>query len=505
MNEFIAFVLPPAVALAGARLNRILFGNAFAAEFGVGVKFALGLGVGMLVFSQAVFLCAFLGINAAGALAWVALAWGAVEFVLAVVKLLPNVKRIKPQIPHLWLLLLLPVIYGWWVFGRLSTLEGTVEFDAVAFWVFKSKIIYLTQGKALAFWFHDINLPYMHWYYPTLVSCLYTLGYGAVGRVDEFVNNVWPFWMMVALCGSVLSLGKIWERPHPLPVLAVLLLCFLPASLQFIREEGGTMPMLFYTSLTCLLIVRALHYSQSIALAAAIPLLAGCAATKLEGGIYDAIWFCILLPMIWRRGWLRHSILWKAVGFASICLLPYVMFRLAGPISDPANNWWFEIVTEPRLMLGRFWETFSLNVFDRFFSQDFFHWSTNNAGDISWVGHWTGLGSLFNEDLAVLPWLILFLLPFFLWKGERDSRRAIGYLSTAIIAVFAILALVITGYLSLISGGGTRDFNNQMTDFSSNDVGRYYYPFFAAWFLGIISTSFPGRTVVQPDRTNGKG
>src|ERR1700722_3749979 len=190
MNEFIAFVLPPAVALGGVRLNHFLLGKAFDAQFGAGVKFALGLGLGMLVFSQAVFLFAFIGINAAGALAWLALIWGAVEFVLAVLKSLPKLKHIKPQTPHLWLLFLLPVIYSWWVFGRLSTLEGTLEFDAVAFWVFKSKIFYLTQGKALAFWFHNSNLAYMHWYYPTLVSCLYTLGYGAVGGVDEFVNDV---------------------------------------------------------------------------------------------------------------------------------------------------------------------------------------------------------------------------------------------------------------------------------------------------------------------------
>ncbi len=31
---------------------------------------------------------------------------------------------------HLWLLCCYPLLYSWWVFGRLSTLEGTIDLDA---------------------------------------------------------------------------------------------------------------------------------------------------------------------------------------------------------------------------------------------------------------------------------------------------------------------------------------------------------------------------------------
>src|SRR5450759_1464091 len=237
MKEWLAFILPPATAFAGMRLARLVLGQKFEERFALGLRFAIGLAVGMLVFSQSVLLTALAGINASGLLAWGALIWGIVEVILLSPNLASGLKQIKFQPGHLWLLLLLPVLYSWWVFGRLCTLEGTIEFDANAFWVFKAKLLYLEQGKNLVDILHQSNLGYAHMDYPMLVPCLYALDYGLVNGVDEFVNKVWPFWMMVALCLAVLSLAKIWKRPHPLPLFIVMLLCFLPASLQFIRKE----------------------------------------------------------------------------------------------------------------------------------------------------------------------------------------------------------------------------------------------------------------------------
>ena len=236
MREWIAFLLPPATAFAGMRLNRLVLGPDSEARFGLGLRLALGLGTGMLVFSQAVLLTTLAGISASGWLAWGACVWALVEIGLHLRKWTAEYRAPKPQPAHLWLLLLLPVAYSWWVFGRLSTLEGTLEFDANAFWVFKAKMLYLAQGRSLGRLLHQSNLAYAHLDYPMLVPGLYTLGYGAVGGVDEFVNKVWPFWMVVALCLGILSLGRVWRRPHPLPLLMVLSFCFLPASLQFIRN-----------------------------------------------------------------------------------------------------------------------------------------------------------------------------------------------------------------------------------------------------------------------------
>src|ERR1700722_1482657 len=236
--DFVAFILPPATALAGMRLSRWILGEKFEAQFGFGFRFAFGLALGMLLFSQAALGCDLAGFNAAPLLGWLAIIGGAAELVILAIKLPSALKSVKFKTGHLWLLLLLPLLYCWWVFARLSTLEGTLEFDANAFWVFKAKIFFLTQGHALVHVLQHPNLAYMHMDYPMLIPCLYTLDYGVVGGVDEFVNKVWPFWMVVALCVAILSFARTWANPRPLPIIIVLMIAFLPATFQFIRNEG---------------------------------------------------------------------------------------------------------------------------------------------------------------------------------------------------------------------------------------------------------------------------
>ncbi|MFZ1073489.1 MAG: hypothetical protein WAO21_08660 [Verrucomicrobiia bacterium] len=491
MKEWVAFLLPPAAAFAGMRISRLLLGKRFEEEFGFGLRFALGLGVGMVVFSQAVLLAALAGINLSAVLAWVALIWGVGEVGLLSPKVAAGLKQIKILPGHLWLLLLLPVIYSWWVFGRLSTLEGTLEFDANAFWVFKAKILYLEQGKNLLNVLHQSNLGYAHLDYPMLVPCLYTLDYGAVGGVDEFVNKVWPFWMVVALCLGILSLGKVWKNPHPLPIVTVVAFCFLPASLQFIRNEGGTIPMVFFVSLTALLIVKAISCADEFCLAAAVLAAAGCAMTKFEGVIYSAVWFCALLPFCWWRGWLKKPVLFKSVAAAVICFLPFVWFRLDKPVLHPESGWWHAGIAAPALTLHRFPQAWFLDLFGRFFNSNFFHWQPVNGDHLQWAGKWAGPGSFVNEQLSLLPWLLLILLALALWKGR--ARLALGSLAIVILGVLSVLSFVIV-CLPRMHG----NLANVIDFSSSNEVGRYSYPFFAAWFLAAASVWFDNPQTSQP-------
>jgi hypothetical protein len=491
VKEWIAFILPPATAFAGMRLTRLLLGQAFEDRFGAGLRFATGLAVGMFIFSQAVLLGALAGVNLAGVLAWLALIWGAAEVVLLLPKAAAELKGTKFQPGHLWLFLLLPVIYSWWVFGRLSTLEGTLEFDANAFWVFKSKLLYLEQGKNLLNLLHQSNIGYAHLDYPMLVTCLYTLGYGAVGGVDEFVNKVWPFWMVVALCLGILSLGKVWKHPHPLPIVTVVVFCFLPASLQFIRQEGGTMPMVFFVSVTALLIVKAISSADEFYLAAAILATAACATVKFEGVIYAGIWFCVLLPICWRRGWLKTPVLWKSVLAAVVCLLPYAWFRLDKPVLPPESGWWHTGIAAPALTLHRFPQAWFLNIFARFFNSDFFHWQAGNTDHLQWAGKWTGPGVFVNEQLTALPWLVFILLALALWKGR--ARLALGSLTVVIFGVLTFLSLVIACLPRMQTD------LTLVTEFSTgSDVGRYSYPFFAAWFLAVAAAWFDHPQSPQP-------
>ena len=481
MKELFAFLLPPAMALTGMRVNHLLFGKEFESRFGGGLKFTLGLAVGMLAFSQAVLLGALAGVNLAGWLAWLALIGGVMEAILLLPKAVNGLKQIKLQPGHLWLLLLLPAVYSWWVFGRLSTLEGTLEFDANAFWVFKAKILYLEQGKNLLNVLHQSNLAYAHLDYPLLVSCLYVLDYGAVGGVDEFVNKVWPFWMVVALCLGILSLAKVWQRPHPLPVAAVVVFCFLPATMQYIRWEGGAMPMAFYTSLAALLIVRALLLSDISALAISVLVLTGCAMTKFEGIVYAGLWFCALFPVCWRRGWMKNGLLWKAVLVAIVCMLPYFLLRLSNPITHPDDTWLHVGLASPETALRNFPQIWFLSVFGCFFSQDFFHWTVGDNGGLQWSGHWVGLGGLVNQQFNVLPWLFILLLGLSLWK--RNRRTTVLVLTLVILSTLAALSFIM-GCLPQLQG------NVSQVITISAGAGRYFYPYLTAWFLGIMLTWF---------------
>ncbi|HEU6449420.1 MAG TPA: hypothetical protein VFV23_13390 [Verrucomicrobiae bacterium] len=477
MKEFLAFLLPVAVAFAGTRIVRLILGKKFEENFGIGLRFTLGLAVGMVVFSQSVLLAAIAGIDLSGALAWAAMIWGIVEVILLAPKAVAGAKQIQFHSAHLWLLLLLPVIYAAWVFGKLSTLEGTLEFDANAFWVFKAKILYLEHGKNLFTTIHQSNLGYTHMDYPMLVPGIYTLGYGLAGGVDEFINKVWPFWMMVALSIAVISLSRIWKRPRPLPLLIVNLLCFLPATLQFVRNEGGTIPMVYGTSLAAMLFVVAIANADQFAIAAGILSLIMCATTKFEGVIYAALWGGITMILCWRRGWLKSSLIWKPIAVAAICLVPYLCFRLEKPILHPESNWAHEGIRSPATVAHRFPQTLLLDVGCRFFDKEFFKWQTPDKEHLQFVGHWNGFKSLANPELSALPWLLLVFIGFSLWKKSRE-RFALVVLLAVIFGELAFLSFVISCLARMQADVA------QVIDFGTNVVGRYYYPFFVACFLG---------------------
>ncbi|HTV39489.1 MAG TPA: hypothetical protein VMF08_02865 [Candidatus Sulfotelmatobacter sp.] len=474
MNELAAFILPPATALAGMRLVGWLLGEKFEMQFDFGFRFALGLAFGMLVFSQAILLSALAGFNASLILAWLAIFWGVVELAVIPVKLRASWKPIQFRPAHWWLLLLLPLAYYWWVYARLSTLEGTLEFDANAFWVFKAKILFLEQGKQLIHTLRDVNLGYAHMDYPMLVPCLYTFDYGVVGCVDEFINKVWPFWMMVALSAGFFSVARLWKHPHPLPIAAFTLVAFLPASLEFIRNEGGTVPMVFYTSIAVLLIVAALCTENDLAPAALVLVLAGCFSTKFEGSVFAAVTICALAPFALRHKWLRNRALHNSAAAAVICALPYLFYRLTGPVTHPESVWLHRGMAAPDSLLHRFPQVWFLDVFARFFSPDIFRWQSDN-GHLHWVGKWAGPGSLVNDQLAVLPWLavVLFVLSI-IYKCR--GRLVVGLLSAIVLAIFTFLSFVVACL-------HTNDLQSAI-DFACNIVGRYYFPFFIAWFLG---------------------
>ena len=163
-------------------------------------------------------------------------------------------------------------------------------------------------------------------------------------------------------------------------------------------------------------------------------------------------------------------------------------------MTHPADNWWQEYLSAPATMLHRLPDVWFLNFSCRFFDPEFFHWSADTNGNLKWLGHWTGLGSLINPELSILPWLLLVLAAFTLWKKPGRSRLAIVCLGLATVAFATALAIVTTGYLSLQAREEVHNFGELMVGFSTSVVGRYLYPFTTACFLGLVAIWLVDRT-----------
>lgn len=480
MKELLAFLLPPATAMAGTRITRLILGKPFDETFGLGLRFAIGLAAGMFVFSQMLLLTALVGLNASELLAWAILIWGAIETVVLLRKIPAGAKNFHPQRSHGWLVLLIPAIWLLWEIGRLSVLDGTQEFDASAFWLLKARMLYLDQGKNLIALTHTANLSYAHMDYPLLVPALYALNYGAIGGINEYVVKVWPFWMVIAICAAIFSMGRIWKNPRPAPILLVVFFCFLPATTQFTRQEGGTMALLFGASMTAILFVMGLVSSNETTIAAGVLTLACCAMAKFEGIIYTAFWAVAITAFCWHRGWLKSRILWKAILIAGLCMLPYFAYRLTKPVLHPESNWLQEGATAPGAVLRRFPQTFFLSFGHRFFSMRFFHWSTPDKMHLQFDGKWEGIDSLSGPEFSLLPWIMLVLIGLSFWK-KPHCRLILGALLVVILGELAFLSLAISCLPQMHND------LSEVIEFSGHIVGRYYYPFFTACFLGFMA------------------
>lgn len=492
MKETVAFLLPPATALAGMRITRLILGKSFEETFAFGFRFAVGLAVGMVVFTQSLLLATLLGVNSSAILGWLALAWGFLEMALLAPKTFGSLKQIKFQRAHLWLLLLTPVIVFLWLSARLSVVEGTLEFDAAAFWLTKSRMLYFEHGKNFLALLNTSNLAYTHMDYPWLTSALYTLVYGAIGGVDDFVIKVWPFWMLTALCLAILSLSKVWRKPHPAPVLLVVLLCFLPATWQFIRQEGATMPLLFLTSMAALLFMTALINASDLAIAAGVLVLGACAATKLEGVIYSALWGAVLAIFCWRRGWLKNRLIWKSILVAACCLVPYFIVRLQKQVSYPEAAWLHNGASAPALVLfHRFPQMLFLSIGQRMFHGAFFKWDAPDQNHLHFIGKWQGVDSFAGPEFSIAPWLLLILIGLTFWK--RPSHRIT---LAALLAVVLGQVLVLSFVISCLNQ--MQASLSDLIKFSETIVGRYYYPFFTACLLGTLAIWFLEKTSSPP-------
>jgi hypothetical protein len=480
MKALLAWLLPPLVALAGMRMNEWLFTRPALARHGAGLRFAWGLGTGMLIFSQLVVLGAVVGVPLATLLAWTGLGWGAVEFIVRLRHAWPALANWRPKRIHLWWLTLAPVAVALGLTGLLATVEGTLEFDALAFWVFKAKVMFLKQGADFAAVHQNPLLTYAHWDYPLLVPGLYTLNYGLHGEVFEFTNKVWPFWMVTAFLIAILSVSRFFVRPRLLPVAVVTAVCFVPFTTYWIRMEGATVPMMFYTSLAALTATLwLLDRAQLPTAGVAVLLLAGCAATKFEGVVNVMFWGSALAWFLHRdRAWGQRPV-WLSLGMAAAGLLPYALFRLSGPLPHPQSGWLAYGLDAPGETLARVPWAVLLNFGHRFFSATAFAWKPTDSNGLEWAGRWDGWNTFVDEHTHVLAWMVLLLAPFSMWRRPAN-RQALVALSLVCLGTMLFLCGVIACLPeSRTSAAG-------LNEFAAGMVARYFFPMLAAWFVGLM-------------------
>jgi hypothetical protein len=472
---FIALLLPLAVAVAGSRMLRWLFKD-LQGVLSTGEWLASGLAVGAFFLTQLT-----LGLRLAGARWERALI--AIVMVCAVgegMLLIHRCRFQRPQVKarYLWWLLLFPAGLILWCQFRLAGLLGIVELDAVEDWAFKAKILHHFAGKDMWTWFHNPALAYAHLDYPLLVPLLHALTYGALGHMNDFVTKFWNQWMLLLLAWAVLGAGHF---PHKRPwllgsVAAVILL--LPMTREYGFMEGATIPMLFYGVLSSVQLALGVVEQQAGRLRLGLLLLMAMAMVKFEGMMLLGMW--VVLLMLNRAGW---AALWPLRRIGLACLLgiaawlPYVMFRLHGPVPHPESGWVSQLLANTGRAGYMVPMTWVALVSRRFLNNGFAAWTSPDNQHAVWQGHWLGWQSLVDQMTQGVGWVGVLLLVVAWYRGGR-LRWMVFRLCLVFLGFATMISLVWSAVRS-----SPMNYSVALGVSDSTVGGRYLYPVLMAWFV----------------------
>jgi hypothetical protein len=496
----IAFLLPLLTALAGMWLFRLLF-PALSERMPLLAQLACGLGLGMMAVAAltlGVKLCGFSGqrlILTVTAVGGIAEMWRNRKHYLTGIgggfrKLIRSPVAIAIVAAGLLVFLIL---------FRLAGLQGLLEFDAVAAWSLKAKIMHLYSGTELVQWFSNPRLAHAHLDYPTLVPSLHSATYDSIGHVDEFVTKFWPTWMLLFLLAALASLnrgGKSRFRAQYFGLLGVLL---LPATQQYVQFEGGTLPMIFFTVLGFVQCALWLIEKDRARLGLGLTLLFGAAMAKFEGFIVLALVGSWILLIPSARPSLKPSPrLWPVLAFCFLAALPFVCLRVQIPSLHFESGWAGYALQHPGNTLAN-WPWIFMVLFARLFvNSDFANWS-GEGEQLHWIGRWDGFSSLYNHLTLGLAWFCL-LMTVALWFAIPARRQIIIWMLAMLVGALAVFSLVfaalsnVTDLVSTIS-------------YTANDTaGRYLLPMLLAWFATMMTLFFaePSSTAKTPRLKPGK-
>jgi hypothetical protein len=474
-DAVIAFFLPLAVALAGTRMVRWLFAE-LETVLSLGELLACGFAVGVFFLTQGILGLRMTGVRLEQALGVAVMVWAVVEIIF-----LFRVRRgLLPQFHarQFWWVLLFPAGLMLWALFRLAGTEGLLEYDAIAFWAFKAKILHLCAGSELLKWFNNPTLEYAHMDYPLLATLLHAFTYGVLGHVDEFVTKFWNQWMLLFLGWAILGVGKFpHKKPWLLAAVATIVI-LLPMTLEYTRAEGATIPLVYFAVLSSLQLAVGMAEKQTGRIRLGLLMLMATAMVKFEGAILFGFWLILL--------WLDkdgRAAFWpvRKIGLAGLLglagWLPYAALRLHGVTPYAQSAWAGELAKNTATVLGILPMNLLAFFSRRFLNNDFASWNAPDNQHAVWIGKWTGAGSLVDQATLGLGWVCLLLLVVS-WLYGSKVRWTVLRLFLLFFCFTVFIAVVWSSARS-----NPLEYTNAL-DGSKDDVaGRYLYPAFMSWFV----------------------
>ena len=476
-DEVVAFFLPLAVALAGTRLVRLLF-KELETVLSLGELLACGLAVGAFFITQSILALRMAGVRLEHFLGVAVMVWAAVEIILLFRQRRAQILQFKFNVRLLWWLLLIPVGLMLWCLFRLAGTEGLLEFDAVAFWAFKAKILFYCAGPELLGWFKNPALAYAHMDYPLLATLLHTFTYGVLGHVDEFVTKFWNQWMLLFLGLAILGAGKFPNQKPWLAAAVATAVILLPMTLEFTRAEGGTIPMVFFVSISSLQLAIGMAEKQPGRIRLGLLLLMAAAMVKFEGVILFGFWCLLLLldkdsrAVFWP---LRRIGLAGLLGFVG--WLPYAVLRLHGTALNAESAWPRQLLENTGTVLKILPANLMAFVSRRFMNNDFAVWNAPDNQHAVWSGKWVGLESFVDQATLGLGWACLLVL-LFAWLHGGKLRWTVLRLFLVFLGFTIFICIVWSSARS-----NPLDYTQSLAGSERITGGRYLYPAFMSWFV----------------------
>jgi hypothetical protein len=478
-DGLIALLLPLAVALIGGRLVRWLFRD-LEGVLSTGERLASGLAVGAFFLTQLTLGLRLAGLRWERTLAAIIMIWAVGEGMLLIRRC--HTQRAQFKARDGWWLLLLPAALILWCQFRLAGLIGLQDFDSVAIWAFKAKILHYCAGKELWTSFRNPALAYTHWNYPLLVPLLHALTYGALGHVNEFVSKFWNQWMLLLLAWAVLGAGRFPEKRPWLTGLAAATIVLLPMSREATLLEGAALPMLFYTVLSSLQLAIGMAEQQAGRLRLGLLLLLATAMVRSEALSLLGFWGILLLldrdsrAALWplqRLGW---------AGLLGIAAwLPYVVFRLNGPEPHAESGWASLALTNASAMFHMLPMTWVAMLSSRFLNNEFAAWTSPDNQHAVWQGHWMGWTSLVDAYTQGVGWVCVLSLAVAWSRGGR-----LRWIVFRLFCVFPAFVTVVSSYWSTVACS-PMNYTMALSGSAAATAGRYLYPVLMAWFVaGVV-------------------